>query len=42
LPEAVNTLTNEYVSPETFTLGVQKKFGYTVEKYSVNVIRVAV
>lgn len=37
---AVNSLTAEAVSPETYTLGIASTFGYTAEGRSVTVIRI--
>ena len=37
---AANTLAEEKVSPERYTLGVASTFGYTAEAYSVSVIRI--
>lgn len=39
---AVNTKAEEQISPETLSLKLSKKFGYTSDKYSVTVIRVHV
>ncbi len=37
---AANTLAEEKVSPESYTLGIASTFGYTAEAYSVSIIRI--
>ena len=38
---ATNSIGEEAVSPERYTLGVESTFGYTAEAYSVSVIRIS-
>ncbi len=39
---AVNSLAEEQIKPEAYTLGVSQTFGYTARKYSVSAIRIHV